>query len=63
MDSLEPQKYDDNGDIGLGLAIVARIVKTVEGHLRVDSTGAGSRFAYYLPFKRVLRACRTKGRR
>ncbi|UZJ54933.1 hypothetical protein CBS101457_004253 [Exobasidium rhododendri] len=41
----------DSG-LGLGLAIVARIVKNLGGQLRVDSTvGQGSRFAYYLPFR------------
>ncbi|PWN36764.1 uncharacterized protein FA14DRAFT_140699 [Meira miltonrushii] len=41
----------DSG-IGLGLAIVARIVKNIGGQLRVDSTvGEGSRFTYFLPFR------------
>ncbi|MCO5590079.1 hypothetical protein L7F22_044048 [Adiantum nelumboides] len=41
----------DSG-IGLGLAIVARVVKNIGGQLRVDSTvGEGSRFTYFLPFR------------
>ncbi|PWN53617.1 hypothetical protein IE53DRAFT_137357 [Violaceomyces palustris] len=40
----------DSG-LGLGLAIVARIVKNLGGQLRVDSTvGEGSTFTYYIPF-------------
>lgn len=43
---------EKDGGIGLGLAIVARIVKNLGGQLRVDSTvGEGSRFTYLLPFR------------
>lgn len=43
---------EKNSGIGLGLAIVARIVKNIGGQLRVDSTvGEGSRFTYFLPFR------------
>lgn len=43
---------EKNTGIGLGLAIVARVVKNIGGQLRVDSTvGEGSRFTYYLPFR------------
>jgi light-regulated signal transduction histidine kinase (bacteriophytochrome)/CheY-like chemotaxis protein len=45
-------KGENNSGLGLGLAIVARVVKNLGGQLRVDSTvGEGSRFTYYLPFK------------
>lgn len=38
--------------LGLGLAIVARVVRNMGGQLRVDSTvGEGSRFTFYLPFR------------
>jgi light-regulated signal transduction histidine kinase (bacteriophytochrome) len=38
--------------LGLGLAVVARIVRNLGGQLRVDSTvGEGSRFTYFLPFR------------
>jgi light-regulated signal transduction histidine kinase (bacteriophytochrome)/CheY-like chemotaxis protein len=48
---VEDGQGKDSG-IGLGLAIVARVVKNLGGQLRVDSTvGEGSRFTYYLPFK------------
>ncbi|TFY65059.1 hypothetical protein EVJ58_g2200, partial [Rhodofomes roseus] len=37
--------------LGLGLAIVARIVEQLGGQLRVDSrTGEGSRFSFLIPF-------------
>jgi light-regulated signal transduction histidine kinase (bacteriophytochrome)/CheY-like chemotaxis protein len=45
-------KEGNDSGLGLGLAIVARVVKNLGGQLRVDSTvGEGSRFTYYLPFK------------
>lgn len=48
--SADIKEGKDSG-IGLGLAIVARIVKNLGGQLRVDSTvGEGSRFTYFLPF-------------
>lgn len=53
LESQRSQKEEghDSG-LGLGLAIVARIVKNLGGQLRVDSTvGEGSRFTYYLPFQ------------
>lgn len=41
----------DESGLGLGLALVARIIKNLGGQLRVDSTvGEGSRFTYYVPF-------------
>lgn len=52
--SREKKSADGSNDnvLGLGLAIVARVVKNLGGQLRVDSTvGEGSRFTYYLPFK------------
>ncbi|PWZ01963.1 hypothetical protein BCV70DRAFT_53916 [Testicularia cyperi] len=40
-----------DGGLGLGLAIVARVVKNLGGQLRVDSmVGEGSTFTYYIPF-------------
>ncbi|KAJ1021103.1 hypothetical protein NDA16_003889 [Ustilago loliicola] len=40
----------DSG-LGLGLAIVARVVKNLGGQLRVDSlVGEGTTFTYYIPF-------------
>ena len=54
IDPFTPQSADqskpDSG-LGLGLAIVARIVKNLGGQLRVDSTvGEGSTFTFYMPF-------------
>lgn len=38
--------------LGVGLAVVARIVRNLKGQLRVDSTvGVGSRFTYLIPFQ------------
>ncbi|CAO1636867.1 unnamed protein product [Sympodiomycopsis kandeliae] len=38
--------------LGVGLAVVARIVRNLKGQLRVDSTvGVGSRFSYLIPFQ------------
>lgn len=48
---------DQNGDaptaaVGLGLATVARIVRTLGGQLRVESTvGVGSKFSLLVPFR------------
>lgn len=40
--------------LGVGLAVVARIVRNLKGQLRVDSTvGVGSRFTYLIPFERA----------
>lgn len=40
-----------DGGLGLGLAIVARVVKNLGGQLRVDSlVGEGTTFTYYIPF-------------
>ncbi|SNX86875.1 related to phytochrome [Melanopsichium pennsylvanicum] len=40
-----------DGGLGLGLAIVARVVKNLGGQLRVDSlVGEGTTFTYYMPF-------------
>ena len=48
----ESQNDGNDSGLGLGLAIVARVVKNLGGQLRVDSTvGEGSRFAYLLPFR------------
>ncbi len=48
------------GALGLGLAVVARIVKNLGGQLRVDSTvGKGTRFSYYLPFQTARRKSRS----
>jgi hypothetical protein len=39
------------GNIGLGLAVVARIVEQLGGQLRVDSkVNEGSRFSFLIPF-------------
>lgn len=38
--------------LGVGLAVVARIIRNLNGQLRVDSTvGVGSRFTYVVPFQ------------
>ncbi|TKY88391.1 hypothetical protein EX895_002743 [Sporisorium graminicola] len=43
-------EQSDSG-LGLGLAIVARVVKNLGGQLRVDSlVGEGTTFTYYIPF-------------
>ncbi|KAG9003263.1 Light-sensor Protein kinase [Tulasnella sp. JGI-2019a] len=51
----EQVEHDSNEQkpqgLGLGLAVVARIVEQLGGQLRVDSrVGAGSRFSFLLPF-------------
>lgn len=39
------------GVVGLGLALVARIVRNINGQLRVESVlGKGSKFTFILPF-------------
>lgn len=48
--SLLRADQSDSG-LGLGLAIVARVVKNLGGQLRVDSlVGEGTTFTYYIPF-------------
>ncbi|KAG8926385.1 Light-sensor Protein kinase [Tulasnella sp. 408] len=49
--SLDPLLPGDKpSGLGLGLAVVARIVEQVGGQLRVDSGPGGSRFSFLLPF-------------
>jgi CheY-like chemotaxis protein len=52
---LEPEEGDDSGDdanLGLGLAIVARIVRNMNGQLRLKSEEKlGSRFVIQFPFE------------
>ncbi|KAG9018802.1 Light-sensor Protein kinase [Tulasnella sp. 427] len=49
--SLEtPMPSDKPSGLGLGLAVVARIVEQAGGQLRVDSGPGGSRFSFLLPF-------------
>ncbi|KAJ9475771.1 Osmosensing histidine protein kinase SLN1 [Pseudozyma hubeiensis] len=59
QDPLEPEGSEaslvrtepSDGGLGLGLAIVARVVKNLGGQLRVDSqVGEGTTFTYYIPF-------------
>ncbi|GAC94692.1 sensor histidine kinase/response regulator [Pseudozyma hubeiensis SY62] len=59
QDALEPEGSESSlvrtepsdGGLGLGLAIVARVVKNLGGQLRVDSqVGEGTTFTYYIPF-------------
>ncbi len=50
VSSLVRTDQSDSG-LGLGLAIVARVVKNLGGQLRVDSlVGEGTTFTYYIPF-------------
>ncbi|KAG6832020.1 hypothetical protein H0H92_006056 [Tricholoma furcatifolium] len=47
--TLEP-KMPEKAGLGLGLAVVARIVEQLDGQLRVDSqVGGGSRFSFLIP--------------
>lgn len=47
-------KTPSSSGLGVGLAVVARIVRNLQGQLRVDSTvGVGSRFTYLIPFKQA----------
>lgn len=49
--SEEEEKLEDTRTLGLGLAIVARIVRNMDGQLRLKSEeGKGSRFVIQLPF-------------
>ncbi|KDR82601.1 hypothetical protein GALMADRAFT_238000 [Galerina marginata CBS 339.88] len=49
VESSEPKSNKEAG-VGLGLAVVARIVEQIEGQLRVDSTvNEGSRFSFLIP--------------
>lgn len=53
VDSYDPQEGDAPAQsaLGLGLAVVARLTRTLGGQLRVESTvGQGSRFTIILPF-------------
>lgn len=46
------EKQQSRRTLGLGLAVVARIVRTMDGQLRLQSEeGKGSRFAMQLPFR------------
>lgn len=47
---LDLLEYSRRSLLGLGLAVVARIVEQVGGQLRVDSNEGGSRFSFLLPF-------------
>ncbi|KAK4047468.1 hypothetical protein OIV83_005380 [Microbotryomycetes sp. JL201] len=50
-DESQPEK-EQGSVVGLGLAVVARIVRTLGGQLRVESkVGEGSKFTIILPFK------------
>lgn len=47
----DPAKKDDGKTLGLGLAVVARIVRNMNGQLRLKSEeGKGSRFIIQFPF-------------
>ncbi|KAJ7505555.1 hypothetical protein B0H11DRAFT_1796399 [Mycena galericulata] len=49
VESMEP-KTSAGGGVGLGLAVVARIVEQLGGQLRVESkVGEGSRFSFLIP--------------
>ncbi|KIY71736.1 hypothetical protein CYLTODRAFT_450579 [Cylindrobasidium torrendii FP15055 ss-10] len=49
VESSQPEKSAEPG-VGLGLAVVARIVEQLGGQLRVESTvGEGSRFSFLIP--------------
>jgi light-regulated signal transduction histidine kinase (bacteriophytochrome) len=53
-DDEEQDTSDDDGSLGLGLAVVARIVRNVNGQLRLKSEeGQGSRFVISIPFEVV----------
>lgn len=50
-EDLEQKSNDNPKTLGLGLAVVARIVRTMDGQLRLKSEdGKGSRFVIQLPF-------------
>ncbi|RXW22877.1 hypothetical protein EST38_g2993 [Candolleomyces aberdarensis] len=50
FEQVESTESKPNEGVGLGLAVVARIVEQLGGQLRVDSTvGAGSRFSFLIP--------------
>lgn len=50
VESAETKGSDQVSGVGLGLAVVARIVEQLGGQLRVDSVvGEGSRFSFLLP--------------
>lgn len=51
-DGEEPKSPEDDKALGLGLAVVARIVRNMNGQLRLKSKeGEGSRFVIQLPFQ------------
>lgn len=48
----DQERQTSNSGLGVGLAVVARIIRNLKGQLRVDSTvGVGSRFTYLIPFQ------------
>lgn len=48
----QPDVSQNTSGLGVGLAVVARIIRNLNGQLRVDSTvGVGSRFVYLIPMK------------
>ncbi|KAH9480564.1 Cyanobacterial phytochrome B [Psilocybe cubensis] len=52
FEHVEPSQPKSNGDpgVGLGLAVVSRIVEQLGGQLRVDSeAGIGSKFSFLIP--------------
>ncbi|KAJ6557231.1 hypothetical protein DFH09DRAFT_1280009 [Mycena vulgaris] len=50
VESMEPRAGAAGGGVGLGLAVVARIVEQLGGQLRVESkVGEGSRFSFLIP--------------
>ncbi|KAJ6584688.1 hypothetical protein B0H19DRAFT_926655 [Mycena capillaripes] len=50
VESMEPKAGGSGGGVGLGLAVVARIVEQLGGQLRVESkVDEGSRFSFLIP--------------
>ncbi|KEP47962.1 putative phytochrome-like histidine kinase [Rhizoctonia solani 123E] len=51
FEQVESSRSGESQGLGLGLAVVARIVEQLGGQLRVDSKqGQGSRFSFLIPF-------------